>query len=131
MAFAVVAHDLLTVAAAVLAALVAISGLLAALGRPPPTRFIDRSITLALLAIVGAALTGVLPFIGGMGPGDALHAVYAAVAVLALPLARLLPEPEPGELARAGRSIGRRGGRWLAFGGLATLGALLRLAGTG
>ena len=125
------AHGVLTVAAAVLAAVVVISGLLAALGRPPATGFIDRSITLALLAIVAAAVAGVLPFIGGMGPRDALHAVYAAVAVLALPLARLLPEPEERDAPGAAAPIGRRGGRWLAFGGLATLGALLRLAGTG
>ncbi|NJD26837.1 MAG: hypothetical protein FIA92_00885 [Chloroflexi bacterium] len=140
------AHRALTVLAAVAAAgVLGLSplGLLVARSNrpvPPPLRAaIDWLIVLVPLLVAAAAAFGLLLFVATAGPRDGLHAVYGAVALVGLPLARILgagppldidddagraPAPAAGELT--GRLV-----TWLVLGAIVTLGALLRLAGTG
>jgi hypothetical protein len=83
---------------------------------------VDRLILGGLLLVAAAlALGPVLVLARGVGPADALHLVYAVVALLAMPLARL----------EAMRRRSARLGWWVCAGGLVTLGALLRLWATG
>ena len=57
-----------------------------------------------------------------------LHALYAGVAVVALPIARVVGARRDPP---AGRTTSRGIGRWLVAGSLVTLGILLRLWMTG
>src|SRR5437762_1082544 len=81
---------------------------------------IDRAI-LATEATVGLALaSGLLQLASGPGPHDGLHFIYAAVALVALPIGRAW-----GGLTRGPRP-------WpLALAGTVLLGVLIRLAQTG
>ncbi|HEX5826423.1 MAG TPA: hypothetical protein VFY23_02800 [Candidatus Limnocylindrales bacterium] len=117
-------HVLLAVATAVVAGLLVVLGLLDATGMltgARSKRWVDRAI-LALLALAAAtAILGPLIVILVGPPRDWLHLLYAAVAIGAAPVARL----------EAARRNSTRAGAWVALGGLVTLGALLRLWGTG
>ena len=113
--------------AAVLAAGAAVLGALAGLGvlvGRAVRLWIDR-LVLAVLAVVAANLLlgAVVALLasGGRGPADALHLVYAMVALLTLPVLRL----------ETMRRRSARVGWWVCAGGLVTLGALLRLWATG
>lgn len=139
-------HRALTVLAAALATgvlvLAPVGRLVSRPDRPTPTALraaVDWLIVAVPLLAALAALLGVVLFAGTGGPRDGLHAVYAVVAIVTLPLARILgagppPDPDgpdeavddmvPGELTR-------RLTTWLALGALVTVGVLLRLAATG
>jgi hypothetical protein len=116
-----VLHAWLAIAATAAGAAILAASLLAVLGAPVTRRLLDR-LLLVLLATAGlAALLGPVIWIGGRPPADPLHALYGAVAVLALPATR----------AVAGRRPVASTARWLLLGSLVTLGALLRLWMTG
>jgi hypothetical protein len=104
-------------------ALVALVVVAAMLGRArgKMSRFaIDRLILAAEAAVALAIITGLLEVAGGSLPGDQLHAVYAAVALVGLPIGRgwrgISSGPAPVPLIVAG---------------LVVLGVLVRLAQTG
>ena len=128
MAGLAVLHAWLASAAAVVAAGAVVLGALAGLGLAAGRSarlWLDR-LVLGLLAVVTAnvALGGLVAFLGlggRSGPADPLHLVYAAAALVALPVARF-------EVERRGST---RVGWWVCGGGLVTLGALLRLWATG
>ena len=115
-------HAWLAVATAVLAVALTVVALLLAVGVLRSRRWLDRLILALLVAVAAALLLGPVIAIGrGAGPADPLHFVYAMVALLAVPVARLV-------------AYGRgstRVGWWVVAGGLVTLGALLRLWATG
>jgi hypothetical protein len=114
-------HGWAGILAALLAASMVVVGALHGLGRVHGRRALDR-LVLALLAATGvAAVLGIGVLIAVRPPSDALHLVYGAAAVLAVPAARTI----------AGMRRSPRLGWWLAAGGLVTLGALLRLWATG
>jgi hypothetical protein len=97
--------------------------LVAALGwvRPPINRlWLDRTILLAEAAIVLGVLSGGTVLAAGSRPTDPLHYLYAAIALLALPVVR----------AWGGPLAGRRPGVML-LGSLVLLGVTLRLFQTG
>jgi hypothetical protein len=101
---------------------------LAAAGRPIARTLVDALLVIVLTAIVAGAATGGVLLAVGPGPADVLHALYAGVAVVALPIARVVgARREPP----VGRSASRAIGRWLVAGSLVTLGVLLRLWMTG
>ena len=118
---ALVAAHLLTAVAALAA--VAVNLLLAAVpalrgGQPPPHY---RSLHRATAALVGiATLLGLALYATGQRPHTELHLVYAAGALLAMPVARAMVRRDP---ARA---------RLYQLGGTALLlGVIIRLLGTG
>jgi hypothetical protein len=114
-------HGWIGVLAALLAAAMVVLGVLDGLGRVHARRGLDR-LVLALLAATGVgAIVGIGVLVGVQPPSDGLHLVYGIVAVIAVPVARLI----------AGMRRSARLGWWLAAGGLVTLGALLRLWATG
>jgi hypothetical protein len=86
-----------------------------------------------------SAAAGLVLLAGTGGPRDGLHAVYGVVALVALPLTRILgagppphdddPRGRPAEPAST--QLTRGPALWLVAGAAITLGALLRLAGTG
>jgi hypothetical protein len=148
--------DLVGLAAQVHEALTAIAALSAVgvlvlasarliVGRPDrpvglPLRAVIEWLVVAVPLLVAlAGVVGLILLAGTGGPRDGLHAVYAVVAIVTLPLARVLGAGPPtdmvGEPSLAGDSpsdeLTRRLAAWLAVGALATLGALLRLTGTG
>lgn len=114
-------HAWAAVAAAMIAAGLVVLGALDGLGVVAARRGLDRLVLALLVATLLAALLGPGIVIGRAPPADPIHFLYAAVAILAAPLARL----------EAVRRRSARLGGWLAAGGLVTLGALLRLWGTG
>jgi hypothetical protein len=78
-----------------IAVLVAIGGgllvLLVAVGevRHRPPRFArDRVILAAILLVLAGSAVGLVLLVRGPGPADPLHLLYAAVALLVLPVAR-------------------------------------------
>ncbi len=116
-------------------------------GPPWAARALLDWLIVAVVASVGlSAILGVLLFAGTGGPRDGLHVVYATVALVALPLARLMAAGPPADDVPPGRrstadqtqatspvpgSLTGQLVAWLVAGGVATLGALLRLSGTG
>jgi hypothetical protein len=56
-------------------------------GRPSRLS-LDRSILVAIAAMLVAIISGSLLFAGGARPSDPLHFVYATLALLVLPIAR-------------------------------------------
>ena len=142
-------HGLAALAVAGLLALVGVAAAAAALGAGVSRRLVDRLLLGYLVAIAVAVLLGPALLVAGRAPADPLHLVYAAVALGALPVTRVLgarprtvrvasarsASPSPGTdagppTARRG-SVGTRLGRWLLLGGVVTLGSLLRLWMTG
>jgi hypothetical protein len=126
-------HQLLTVIAGALAAGVTAMAVLPATGRP---RWLP--VDWFILAIAGTvavtALVGLILWAATGGPEDGLHSLYAALALLTLPVARILgSDAAVSEAAPRGevRVVSRRLGRWLLAGGLITVGALVRLWMTG
>lgn len=79
-----IAAPLVAAAAALLLVVVLVG---AARGRPVRLAA-DRAILLALAFVAFGVLTGAAVLIGGPGPKDLLHFVYALVALAVLPLAR-------------------------------------------
>jgi hypothetical protein len=81
----------------------------------------DRLIIVALAVVLVAIATGALLVVGGSRPHDGLHLLYAAGAILVLPIARF-----------AWPALGPGGRGWLLLAGCAIgAGLLLRLAQTG
>lgn len=111
-------HRLLGLALAL--ASIAVIGLSAAgwLPRPPARLWVDRAILVALGVAIVAAVAGLVVLVGGTGPADPLHFLYAVVALAALPLARFWPAPRR-----------RRG--LLLLGALVLGGVVVRLFQTG
>ncbi len=139
-------HQALTVLAALAAAgvlVLAPAGYILLRRDASPAPRIPAALDWLVLAVpllaAFAAVLGIVLLAGTGGPRDGLHAVYGAVAVVTLPLARIMgagPPPGPeAEAADAARSapaeLTRQLAAWLALGALVTLGTLLRLAGTG
>jgi hypothetical protein len=114
-------HAWLAVIAVVATGAIVVASLLALLGARVTRTLLDRLLIGLLLSAGPAAILGPVIWIAGRPPADPLHAVYGALAVLALPLTR----------AAVGRRPARIVARWLLLGGLVTLGALLRLWMTG
>lgn len=114
--------------------------------RGGPWASVPWALSLALIAIVPVAVAlsaavGLVLFAEIGGPRDGLHAVYGAVALLALPLGWVLgagpprgPDdpgdptegPDASLLPLSGRHVA-----WLVAGAVITIGALARLADTG
>lgn len=116
----VAAHLVIAVAALATVAVNLVMAALPALrGGQPPRLY--RSLHRATAALVGiAALLGVALYATGLRPRTDLHLVYAAGALLAMPVARALVRRDP---ARA---------RLYQLGGTALLlGVIIRLIGTG
>ena len=105
-----------------------VAAALAASGRPILRTLVDALLVIVLTAIVAGAATGGVLLAVGPGPADVLHALYAGVAVVALPIARVVGARRDPP---AGRTTSRGIGRWLVAGSLVTLGILLRLWMTG
>ena len=127
------AHYGFTIAAMSLTLGISVVAAVAAFLRPLERRAIDAVINLNALAILAALLLGAVLLLG-RGLDDPLHALYAVVALVAVPLARILavPAPSTDPLAMAeARVIDRRAARWVFFASLVTLGVLVRLAMTG
>lgn len=114
-------HAWAATAAAILAALLVVLGLLDGAGVIRARRLLDRLILAALVAMAVAAFIGPLVLLTVRPPSDMLHLLYALVAFLAAPLARL----------ESMRRHSARVGWWIALGGGVTLAALLRLRQTG
>jgi hypothetical protein len=116
-----VVHGWLAVLAVVAAGAIVVASVLAVLGLRVTRTLLDRLLIGLLLTAGSAAILGPVIWAAGRPPADPLHALYGALAVLALPLAR----------AAGGRRPAPVVARWLLLGGLVTLGALLRLWMTG
>jgi hypothetical protein len=84
-------------------------------------RFVLAVPALVAINVALGGLVAILAAGGPTGPADPLHFVYALVALLVVPVARL----------EAMRRHSTRVGWWVCAGGLVTLGALLRLWATG
>ncbi len=113
------AHRLLAILVALGAGLVVILVVLGEVTHRPMRFARDRAILgVFVLVLVGAAL-GLVLLVTGPGPDDALHLLYAAVAVLVLPVARFL---EP---------LARRRSLALGVAGVALALLVLRLFQTG
>lgn len=108
----------ITVATAIVTVVAAV---LTARGRLGSRTPLDRAILAHLGAAIAASAVGLALLATGRPLGDPLHAVYAAVAVGAVPVGRYLSRDGPTP----------RIGRHVAVGGLLVLGALLRLFMTG
>ncbi|MFL5756530.1 MAG: hypothetical protein ACJ77N_09550 [Chloroflexota bacterium] len=121
-------HAILTVAFVGLVLALLVLAAAAALRAGVTRTIIDRLVLVAVPLALLNAVAGLVLLVLGAAPSDWLHAVYAVVVVLALPVSRALA-------ARRTRGTGLpspdRLGRWLLIGSLVTLGALLRLAMTG
>lgn len=98
-----------------------LEGALRAVRRTPPGWFTARLEGVLLLALVVTSAGGLGLLVGGAGPREALHFVYAIVALGLLPLA--------SSLAR--RFEPRRQGLATFLGALITLVVIARLFGTG
>ncbi len=110
------ALGLAVVDAFVLAAAIALG-----LGARAARRWLDRAILVALVLAGINAITGLVMLASGSRPSDLLHVVYAAAALIVLPVARWAGRrPEPGRRAM-----------WVAAGSLVLAGILLRLGQTG
>jgi hypothetical protein len=108
---------LLTVIAAVVVGILAIGGLVT--GRP--LRFArDRAILAAAGLVATGALTGLLLLATTRGPHEGLHLVYAATALLAIPVARL-----------GGGALARNRPLAIAIAALITIALVIRLYQTG
>jgi hypothetical protein len=105
-----------------------LAGAIAAAGRRIARTLVDALLVIVLTAIVAGAGTGGLLIASGPGPAEVLHTLYAGVALVALPLARIVGARRDPP---AGRSTSHGIGRWLVAGSLVTLGVLLRLGMTG
>jgi hypothetical protein len=116
-----VVHGWLAVLAVAAAGAIVVASVLAVLGVRVTRTLLDRLLIGLLLTAGSAAILGPVIWTAGRPPADPLHALYGALAVLALPLAR----------AAGGRRPAPVVARWLLLGGLVTLGALLRLWMTG
>ena len=110
-------HAWIATASAVIAGLVVIVGALDGAGIVQARAWLDRLAVALVGALVLVALLGPGIIIGLGGPADPLHLVYAAIALAAVPLARLV----------ASRRGSVRPGWWMAAGGVATLGMLYLL----
>jgi hypothetical protein len=117
-------HAWIAAAAALVAGALVVLGLVQVSGivtGPATRRWIDRGLLVLLVVVACGALVGPLVLLTVGPPADWLHLLYAALAIAVAPLLRL----------EAGRRRSPRVGAWVALGGLVTLGALLRLWGTG
>jgi hypothetical protein len=69
-------------------------------------KWLDRTILGALFAVAAAGVSGATLAVSGHSPSDALHYLYAVVALVTLPLARFwggrLAAPRPGRMLLAG-----------------------------
>lgn len=110
-------HAWIAVASAVLAALMVVVGALDGAGVVRARAWLDRLAVALFAALVLVVLLGPGIVVGLGGPADPLHFLYAAVALAAVPLARLV----------ATRRGSVRAGWWMAAGGLVTLGMLALL----
>ena len=104
--------------------------LAAALGLRISRSIVDVIIVIVLVAVGLGVVTGpvILLSAQGAGPGDPLHALYAAAAALTLPLARMVGARRDPPV---GRAMSRGLGRWSSAGAVIMLGILFRLWQTG
>ncbi len=89
--------------------------------RRPPGDLADRLQTVLLIALLVTVAGGLGLLVGGGGPGEALHFVYAIVVVGAMPIARSLSR------GASPRTQGIAG----VVGALVSLVVVARLFGTG
>jgi hypothetical protein len=130
-ALVVTIHLALAIAAGALATIVGLAGAYAGFVGPVRRRRVDLLIGLEVLAVGLALVLGFLLFVT-RGLPDLLHALYAVVALIALPGARIIGAPEQWtESTEVVLEIDQTLGRWLALASLITIGLLLRLAATG
>ena len=80
---------------------------------------VDRAIIVALVVMLVALASGAWLFATGLRPSDPLHFLYAAAALVVLPIARF------------GAAFARRRALALAIGAILLMGLVLRLAQTG
>ena len=112
-------HAIAAVVAVLAVAIGMLAGIGAVRGRLALT-WIDRAILVLELVVLLGIATGLLRFLATGGPSDGLHALYAIVAVGALPIARLW------------RGLGPPpSGVYLLIGALVVLGVTVRLVQTG
>lgn len=114
-------HAWLATASAVLAGILVALGALVGIGVVHGVRWLDGLIVAVMATVAAAGILGPLLFIAVAPPSDTIHILYAGVALFAAPVARL----------ESMRRRSTRVGWWVAAGGLVTLGAILRLWGTG
>jgi hypothetical protein len=110
-------HAWLATASAVIAGLVVVLGTLDGAGLVRARAWLDRLVVVLFVTLVAVVLLGPGIVVGIGGPADPLHFVYAAVALVAVPLLRFL----------AARRESAGAGWWMAAGGLVTLGMLYLL----
>jgi hypothetical protein len=108
----------LTVAATIAVMVAALPG---AIGLASGRRWIDRAILSQLAAAAASGVAGVAVAVSGRGPREALHFVYAAIVIAALPGARYAVH------AKTARPFAA----WIAVAALVVMGALLRSFMTG
>jgi hypothetical protein len=113
-------HLILAWLSAFLAVIVVVLAVVGGIRHAMPRFAIDRAILATEVSLGLALFSGVLELATTTGPSDGLHFVYAAVALIALPIGRLW-----GGIERGPRP-------WpLAIAGLVLLGVLIRLGQTG
>jgi len=100
---------------------VVVAALPAAAGRTASYRLLDLAILGLIGSTVAAALAGLVLLLLGHRPSEALHFLYAVVALAAMPIARY---------AMRDRSVSRMA-RFVALAGVIVVVALVRLFMTG
>jgi hypothetical protein len=114
-------HFLLAWLAAVGAVVLVVASVLTATGRTPSYLLLDRAILGQIATLLAAIISGLIVAPATSGPRDALHFLYAVVALLA-----------PGATRYALRaSDATRMGRWVTVAALVAAGAVARLFMTG
>jgi hypothetical protein len=114
-------HAALAWVAVVGAVAVVAAALPTAAGRTESYRLLDLAILVQIGSTAAAALVGLLLLVGGRGPSEALHFVYAAVALAIVPVVRYT--------ARERTAV--RMARLVALAGLVAAVSIVRLFMTG
>ena len=110
-------HAWIATAAALVAGAIVIGGLLDGAGLVRARAWLDRLWVVLFGSLILVVLLGPGIIAGLGGPADPLHFAYAAAAIAAVPLLRLL----------AARRDATRAGWWVAAGGIVTLAMLYLL----
>jgi hypothetical protein len=113
-------HRTLALIALAIGAGIGLLAALGALGGRPRRLAVDRAVLAALSVIALAVVSGLGMLLGGQRPHDLLHLLYAAAALLALPIARF-----------GGGVAARHRGPAVAIGGLLVVLLVVRLYQTG
>jgi hypothetical protein len=114
-------HTLLAWLAAFGAVVLVAAAVATATGRTASYLLLDRAILAQIVTLLAALISGLVVLPASSGPKDALHFLYAAVALVAAPLTRYVTRS----------SDSRRMGRWSTVAALVVVGAVARLFMTG